>query len=125
MFFTDKYTDSFRQLFAEAKRYIGLQKRYLALETAEKLTILLSAVAIAVVCVILGSIFLLFASFALAYWIGQLINSLALGFLIIAIAILLMLVLFYNKRKKWIILPLAEFMASLFADTIKQEEETK
>ena len=48
------YTSQFRTLFNEVQRYVRLQKRYLALDTAEKLVVILSTMAIAVVCFVLG-----------------------------------------------------------------------
>lgn len=121
MIFTNKYTETFQSLFAEAKNYLGLQKKYLAMEAAEKLTILLSAVAIAAICLILGAMVLLFATFALAYWIGQLTDSLALGFLSIAAMQLLGLVVFYRNRSKWVLQPLARFMINLFTPSVKED----
>ena len=48
---TGGYTTQFRTLFTELQRYVSLQKRYLALDTAEKLVALLSTVAVVLVLV--------------------------------------------------------------------------
>ena len=50
----------------EVKHYLQLQKRYMALDAVEKVTRLLSAVAVAVVCLILGAMILFFTLYALA-----------------------------------------------------------
>ena len=118
-----KYTKSFQTLFTEVKCYLELQKKYIAMETAEKLTILLSTVAIAVTCLTLGAMILFFTSFALAYWIGEAVGSLAFGFAVIGIALALLLILFYCKRGKWVIQPLARFVISVFAGTDNTEKE--
>ena len=46
--------NSIQSLWTEVKTYLELQKEYLKLDSAEKLSVLLSAVATAAVCLILG-----------------------------------------------------------------------
>ena len=68
------FSDTQRQmqeLLQETRSYVGLQKEVLVLETREKLSIILSRLAIAVVCLVLGGMVLLFFSFFLAYIIGE------------------------------------------------------
>lgn len=120
---TGKYTEDIKEIILEVKNYLNLQKKYLAIDAAEKTTVILSAVAIAAICILLASIILLFCTFALAYWIGDLLNSLPLGFLSMGIIVLLILLLFYCKRKAWIIQPLARMMAQVFIDNNEEEEE--
>ena len=117
-----KYTEDIREIILEVKHYLKLQKKYIAVDAAEKTTVILSAVAIAPICILLGAIILLFCTFALAYWIGDLLNSLPLGFLSMALVITLLLFLFYCKRKAWIIQPLARMMAQLFVENNEEEE---
>ena len=119
---TGKYTEDIREIILEVKHYLNLQKKYLAIDAAEKTTAILSAVAIAAICILLSSIILLFCTFALAYWIGDLLDSLPLGFTVMAIIVALILLLFYTKRKTWIIQPLARMMAQLFVDNNEEEE---
>ena len=119
---TGKYTEDIREIILEVKNYLNLQKKYLAIDAAEKATVILSAVAIAAICILLSSTLLLFCTFALAYWIGDLLDSLPLGFLAMAIFIAGLLLLFYSKRKAWVIQPLARMMAQLFVDNNEEEE---
>ena len=119
---TGKYTEDIREIILEIKHYLNLQKKYLAIDAAEKATAILSAVAIAAICILLSSTILLFCTFALAYWIGDLLNSLPLGFAAMAIVVALVLILFYRKRKAWVIQPLARMMAQLFVDNNEEEE---
>ena len=111
-----KYTDNFRRLLEEAKRYLSLQKEYALMDTADKLTVILSTVAIAAVCIILGAMILFFLTFALAYWIGNITGNLSIGFISIAAFLLLMLFIVYQKRNAWIIQPLARMMVRLFVN---------
>lgn len=118
------YTEQFRTLLRETRRYLLLQKRFVALDVADKLIAILSTIAIAVVCFVLGVMVLFFLTFALAYWIGQMAGSLALGFLAIALLHLILVFIFYHNRTRWIIMPLARMMSALFAgqDTAIEEE---
>jgi hypothetical protein len=120
---TGKYTEDIKEIILEVKHYLNLQKKYLAIDAAEKTTAILSAVTIAAICILLGTIILLFCTFALAYWIGDLLNSLPLGFLTMALIVILLLLLFYCKRNAWVIQPLARMTAKLFIEN-DQEEET-
>ncbi|MGN0233078.1 MAG: phage holin family protein [Bacteroidaceae bacterium] len=120
---TTENSQDLRALSLEVKRYLQLQKRYLALDAVEKVTRLLSAVAVAVVCLILGAMVLFFTLYALAEWIGTLLSSSAAGFLIVAILLLVMAMVFYSHRRQWVVQPLARLMAELFLDTEEEEEE--
>lgn len=111
-----KYTDNFRKLLEEAKRYLSLQKEYALMDTADKLTVILSTVAIAAVCIILGAMILFFLTFALAYWIGNITGNPSIGFISIAAFLLLILFIVYQKRNAWIIQPLARMMVRLFVN---------
>ena len=111
-----KYTEDIREIILEVKHYLNLQKKYLAIDAAEKTT------TIAASCILLGAIILLLGTFALAYWIGDLLNSLPLGFLAMACIVTLLFILFYCKRKAWIIQPLARMMAQLFVENNEEEE---
>jgi len=114
---TGGYTTQFRTLFTELQRYVRLQKRYLALDTAEKLVALLSTVAVVLVCFVLGAITLFFFTFALALWIGNMVDNNAGGFLCIGVALMMGLYIFYKNRTSWIIKPIARFVVGLFAQT--------
>ncbi|MBO7067292.1 MAG: phage holin family protein [Bacteroidaceae bacterium] len=122
MLSTGKYTEDIKEIILEVKHYLNLQKKYLAIDAAEKTTVILSAVTIAAICILLGAIILLFCTFALAYWIGDLLDSLPLGFLSMAIIVALLLLLFYCKRNAWVIQPFARMAAKLFVENNGEEE---
>jgi membrane-bound ClpP family serine protease len=115
------YSDDLQTLWAEIKNHLELQKQYLLMDTAEKLTVLLSAVAIAVICLTLGAMALFFMLFAIAAWIGQIAGNAFLGFLIMGALLLLLMMIAYAGRKRWIIQPLSRLVVGLFL----QEEEGK
>lgn len=117
------YSDNLQSLWKEVKTYLELQKQYLALDTAEKLSVLLSAVATAAVCLMLGMVALFFLLFALAAWLGHMAGNVMLGYLTMGVLLLLAMVFFYAGRKRWIIQPLTRLVASLFIHDKEEEEE--
>lgn len=114
MFSSSKHIESIQQLLLELKNYYKLQKKFVYLDTAEKLTVLLSAIAISIVMVVLVALVLMYATFALAFFIGNQLDSLPMGFVLVAAGLLLILFLFYWNRKRLIVQPLARFIARLF-----------
>lgn len=103
-----------QELLLETRTFVGLQKKALIVETRDKLSVVLSRLAIAVVCLILGGIILLFFSFFLAYIIGQSIDNIALGFACVTAFDLLLLLLFWFMREAWVIKPITNMMSATF-----------
>lgn len=120
MFNFDETQQSIKQLLLESKEYYELQKQILKLDVAEKLTVLLSGLAIAVVCLVLGSLALFFLTFASAYWVGNLLGNQPMGFAAIALLFILIMYIVYLQRNKWIIQPMARLIVKLF---INDEED--
>lgn len=119
MFFDNgQTTEQMSNLFTEAKEYLSLQKQNLSLQTAEVLTKILSAVALWAIVILVGALVLLFASFAIAFWLGGLLGNTVWGFVIIAAVLLVVTLLVYANRTAWIIVPITRFMVGLFASTL-------
>jgi hypothetical protein len=117
------FADTQRQmqdLLQETRSYVGLQKKVLIVETRDKLAVILSRLAIAVVCLVLGGMALLFFSFFLAYILGQVLDNTALGFACVTLFVLLLLLVFWHWRAKWVIAPITNMLFSLF--TIDEEQ---
>ena len=104
MFSNSKNIESIGKLLLEFKKYLELQKEFVKLDATEKMTVILSAILIVTVLLLLGSIVLLFLTFALAYYLGDVLGSLSLGF---------GLVIFYLNRNRMVIQPMARFMTKL------------
>lgn len=122
MFGIEDYTESLRKFWQETKGYLELQKEYMTLDAAEKLIVLLSAAALGAICLVIGAMALFFLLFALAAWVGQLSGSVALGFLIMGVVLLLLMAIVYFKRKQWIVQPLARLVVGLFVHDDEEEE---
>lgn len=115
MFSSRKNIEGFQNLFLEFKHYIELQKEFIKLDTAEKVTVLLSAIITVTVMLILGALVLFFLTFAAAYYIGNAAGNLPLGFCVIAVFNLLLLLIFYACRSWLVLQPMARFLVRLFA----------
>ena len=112
-------TEQMTSLFTEARNYLDLQRKNLSLETTEVLTKLLTGIALWGIVILIGALVLLFASFALAYLLGNLLGSSVWGFAIIAGVLLLLTLLIYANRTAWIAVPVGKFMISLFASSLQ------
>lgn len=112
-------TEQLTALITEARDFFRLQSKHIALQTTEVLTRLLAAIALWGTIVLIGSLVLLFGSFALAYSLGNLLGSAVWGFAIIAAVLLLLCFIVYANRTAWIVVPVAKFMVSLFASSMQ------
>ena len=113
MFSNSKNIESIGKLLLEFKKYLEFQKEFVKLDATEKMTVILSAILIVTVLLLLGSIVLLFLTFALAYYLGDVLGSFSLGFGLISAFILLLTVIFYLNRNRMVIQPMARFMTKL------------
>lgn len=111
--------NSYIKLWDEIKKYFSLQIEYAKLSATEKLTIILTAIAVIGVALILGGMALLYLSFALVYLIESWIGSTAGAYLIVSVIILVILAIILMCRKKLILNPIARFISKLFLDPQK------
>lgn len=98
--------------------------------TYEKLIIIISGISIVAISFITINLFLLFVAIGLALYIGKLLGSFALGFIILGAIYLLVGILIYVMRKKWIINPVVKVLQTIlyseegvFDTIVKVEEE--
>ncbi len=116
------YTNSLQSLWKEIRTYLELQKEYLSLEAAEKLSLLLSAMATAVLCIAFGVIALSFFVIAIAIWLTNIVGG-VWSFVIMGGVMLLLIGIVLLGRKRWIVQPLARFVAGLFVSEDEGKEE--
>lgn len=108
------HIDNLQQLFVEVKRYLQLQKEYTQLEIVEKMTILISTLAMAAILIVLAIIGLFYLMLALAYVLEPHVGGLAGSFGLIAGVVVLLMVIAYVLRKQLFVNPMAKFLANLF-----------
>ena len=123
MFYDDTSTENLRKLLDECKAYLTLQKRYVQLETTEKLTILLSTLLWVTLAVVLGLVALFYLSFALVYLLAPWVGGISAGFGLVAGFHLLLLVLLCAFRRQLIVRPITRFLARLLLTPADDPQE--
>ena len=111
---TQETADSFKQLFAEVKKYAGLQVEYVKVEAVEKMAVLVSTLIIVGVILVLVFAVLFYLSFSLAYVMEPLLGSLALGFVLVSAFYVMLIAIFVIFRRRLVINPLVRFLSHLF-----------
>lgn len=80
--------------------YLHTNYKLALLNAADKATGMVASTLASVVIAFLGTFVLLFAGIALAVWLGQLLDSYALGFLIVAGIFTLIILIVVSMRKR-------------------------
>ena len=112
MFSSDKSVETIAQLIEVLKNYIGLQKEYVKLDVIDKVVRLVTALALAIVSILLGVAVLLYLSFAIVHWLEPM-TGLGMAYFIVAVMHLLLLIMVVVFRKAWIERPLVRWLASM------------
>ena len=112
MLSSDKNVETIAQLIEVLKHYVSLQTEYTALTAIDKIVRLLTALALAVLFIIILVAVLFFFWLGISFWIAQ-YTGITSAFFIVSATHLLVLVLFYVFRKAWLERPLVHFLANL------------
>lgn len=115
MFTDDNSIDSLHKLYAEFKKYLGLQREYVMLELTEKLGILLSLLLVLILVAVLSLVALFYLSFMLVSILTPHIGA-AGSFGLIAGFHILLIIVIVALRHRLIIAPMLRFMARLLLD---------
>lgn len=116
--------EEFNKFFLLLKDYVQIQKEHASLTAAESATRLLFALATGAIVSILVGIALLLSGFALAYWINETMGSTYIGFLVIAGVMLFLCLIFWLKRKTWVLQPVAKLMVRIFIESQPATQNT-
>jgi len=108
------------RLISGVKRYLHLQRDFVMLTLAEKLTVLLTVLLAGGIVLLLAAMVLLFASLAVGAQLGQWLDSASLGYCIVAAFYLVVGIVVWLNRRRWIANPIANFLATLL-----MEDETE
>lgn len=117
--------EEFRELFLLVKEYIQKQKESISLGAAESMARLLFALTLGFLLFLLGSIVLLLGSFALAFWLNEVMDSTTIGFAILAGAIFMLTIILWLMRRRWILQPIAKLMVHIFINTDLPQDNTQ
>ncbi|MCD8304070.1 MAG: hypothetical protein LUC86_04510 [Prevotellaceae bacterium] len=115
-FFRDTQ-ESVRDLFVETGEYANLCKRFAHKLLTEKIGALICLAVVALALVLLASTVLLLLFFALAYWLGDLLGSQALGFGCLTVIALVVTLLVCALRRCLIMAPINRKVRKLLRDT--------
>ncbi len=110
------------RLFQDVKGYIITQRDLAMTVVSKKGSDVLFIVVLVSILLVLGSFFLLFLSISMAYLIGQLIHSVWLGFLIVAVLYLLLAVLIWLNKDALLKTPIFKLFFKLLAPKLKDED---
>ena len=105
---------SYKELFAEIKKYVTLQVDYTKYTVAEKMVVLLSAMATALVLGALAFGVLFYLSIALADYLTDVLQCQWGAHAIVAGIYALLLLVVVIMRKQMIVDPIAKFLSKLF-----------
>lgn len=106
------------------KSYVNIRVKQAKLGAAEKASDVLSVVITKMIVAVIFFCCILFASEALAYFLGTYFNSTWLGFLVVAVLYLIAAMVIRQGREKLIRMPIMNAIIDrLFTNETKQHEE--
>lgn len=85
--------------------YLETSYKLVVIEAADKSTKILASITASCIVLVLGLFVILFGGIALGIWLGSLLNSAALGFVLVAVLFLLIIFILVAMRKR-IVFPL-------------------
>lgn len=91
-------TNQFRQLYEEGKEYLKLRFEYGKLTVTEKLVMIISSLALGLICVFLGVVALFFLSLSIVDWMALSIGHGWATLILCGIYLLLILVLVLLRK---------------------------
>ena len=118
MFSSDKNIETIAQLVEQLKQYGGLRLEMLKLDATEKTVKIISALILGFVLLLIVCAVAICASFAAAYALANMLDSMALGFLCVAAFYLFLLIIVYVRKKAWIERPLVKFLATVLLEDV-------
>lgn len=95
--------DNAEKLFEHSKEYIETYAKYKLLQAAEKVAGIVSGIVYAVLALFFLLFILMFLGIGTGVWIGNLTNSMVIGFFSVAGIFLLIIILLFILRKKLVI----------------------
>jgi Zn-dependent protease with chaperone function len=113
----DPFIDSYQDWKKQINDYINGRIELLKLEAAENIARFFSSIATNAVILYFSLLALIFISFALAYFLGDLLQSVSLGFLLTGLFYFVLAAIFYSLRKQIVEKPVIKAVIKLFFNT--------
>jgi len=115
--------DDINEALDDVKEYINLRIRLIQLNVTEKVAQALANLIATTAALIFFILFFLFGSLALGYWLGELLDSAALGFALVAGFYLLIALLLQWSGKKSIRTKLTDTFIREFSNDQTDDDE--
>ena len=116
MLSNDKNIERIADFVAEAKEWLLLKKEYTKLDVIDKVVRIVSTLTIAFVIALLVLLALIYFSFAAAYYLAELWQSMPLAFLAVCLTYIIILGIVLMKRHAWIERPMVRVLITIFKD---------
>ncbi len=104
----------YKQLINEGRRYLKLEFNYSKLTAVEKMSVLLSTMAVIAVVAVLSAFVVLYLASMLSNMISEATHSMWAGNLVVAVIFIAMILLVLALKKQIIIDPITRFLTKLF-----------
>ena len=104
----------YKRIVETANDYAKLHLEYAKLTAIEKVSILLSAIALFAIILVIGGFALFDLSNSFVLLLADVIGSAWLAYLILALVLVVMIVIICLNRKAWIFNPVTKFVTKLF-----------
>ena len=98
-----RITDNISELIDVSRKYIEANLKLYKLSLLERLSKVVSLIISTTLVILGGALFILFLSLSIAVYIGNLLESQALGYLIMALIFLLLVIILWIKRQTLVI----------------------
>ncbi|MBQ0074760.1 MAG: phage holin family protein [Prevotella sp.] len=116
MISNDKNIERIADFVEEAKEWLSLKKEYGKLDMIDKIVRIFTALALVFIFTIIIFLVFIYLSFAMAYFIGDVIGSMPIAFCCVSAFYVLILFLFYANRHAWIEKPMIKFLVSILLE---------
>ncbi|MBR1882300.1 MAG: phage holin family protein [Muribaculaceae bacterium] len=114
----------YKRLFEEGRKYLKLEFDYGRLTVVEKLTILLSAIALIAVLAIVGAFVLFYVLQAIAEALQDVTGSVWGANLLVVLLLVIVMAFVVAMKQKLIVNPIARFLTKLFLNPSDGDENS-
>jgi hypothetical protein len=119
-----RIADNISEVVEASKTYIEANLKLFKLSLLERLSKVVSLIISTTLVMLVGMLFVLFISISAAMFIGSLLDSRTLGFLVMALFFLVIVIFLWVKRKTLVINPIIRTLNDIvFDDTENDEDE--
>jgi hypothetical protein len=118
-----RIADNISEVVDASKTYIEANLKLFKLSLLERLSKVVSLIISTTLVMLVGMLFVLFLSLSAAMYIGGLLESRTLGFLIMALIFLVIVIFLWVKRKTLVINPIIRTLNNIVFDDNENEED--